>query len=97
MSQTDGAEEFDPKTGTFRRIRKTDIQPRRKAAAKPARPYNPALSEEGNRYGVAYEIFSHAAKSPAGTAAYRGAQVVIAIIFVMLIWEAVSYRMALGG
>jgi len=99
MSQTSGAEEFDPATGEFRAISRP-AQPKRRtapAAAKPRPREIAGLSESGNRYGVFYEIFEGAAMSPAGTALYRGAQVVIAVIFVLLIYEAVSYRLALGG
>lgn len=97
MSQTSGPEEFDPATGQFRAIRRAPaapVAPRRKPAA-PRRIAG--LSEEGNRYGVFYEAFEHAARSPAGTAAYRVAQVVIALVFILLVYEAVSYRLALMG
>lgn len=104
MSQTSGAEEFDPATGEFRAIKRpVQPAPRKTAKAKPAKAPPPrpreiaGLSESGNRFGVFYEIFEGAAMSPAGTALYRGAQVVIAVIFALLIYEAVSYRIALGG
>lgn len=98
MSQTDGAEEFDPATGTFRRISRPVQPPRRREPKTKARPRQIAgLSESGNKYGVFYEIFEGAAMSPAGTALYHGAKVVIAIVFVLLLYEAVTYRMALGG
>jgi len=99
MSQTSGAEEFDPATGEFRAISRPVQPPRRKprTPAKPRPREIAGLSESGNRYGVFYEIFEGAAMSPAGTALYRGAQVVIAVIFLLLVYEAVSYRMALGG
>lgn len=94
MSQTSGAEEFDPATGEFRRIRKTQ---RPIGQAETRKRELAGLSDSGNRYGVFYEIFESAAMSPAGTALYRAAQVVIAVVFVLLLYEAITYRMALGG
>ena len=101
MAQTDGAEEFDPETGTFRPIATRRPAPADPSPRRPMGSVKPAmatgLSEHGQKYGVFFEIFEHAAMSRGGTIMYRGAQVVIAVIFVLLIYEAVTYRMALGG
>lgn len=99
------AEEFDPKTGEFRKIpakrtvRPAPMNPAPKVAraAGANRPQVSGLSESGNRYGVFYEIFEGAAKSPAGKAAYRVSQGIILVVFLLLLYEAVTYRMALGG
>ena len=109
MSQTTGAEEFDPETGGFRPIGQ-------KATMKPA-PMNPAparrslpwnagraepghitgLSGNGNRFGVFYEVFESAAMSTGGTVLYRAAQVIIVVVFVLLLYEAITWRLSQGG
>ena len=97
MSQTSGAEEYDPATGEFRAIRKP---PAREPAASPARAAplrTDGQSAPASRSDVFYEISAHALRSPGGTLLYRGSMVVIAVVFILLVYEAVSYRLALGG
>lgn len=102
MASTD-AEEYDPATGEFRKIRKPSavrpapMNPSPKVA-RPARPQQlSGLSDAGNRYGVFYEIFEGAAKSRSGTVAYRVSQGIIAVVFLLLLYEAITYRLAQGG
>lgn len=60
-------------------------------------PGTSGLSESGERFGVFYEIFEHAARSPAGNVAHKVSLVVIAIVFVLLMYEAIAYRISQGG
>lgn len=99
MSQTSGAEEYDPATGEFRAIRK---RPAGGSVAGAGRSRAVPLRTEGqspaaSRSDVFYEISAHALRSPGGTLLYRGSMVVIAVVFVLLVYEAVTYRLALGG
>ena len=99
MSQTSGAEEYDPATGAFRAIRKRPARgPAAGASRSRAAPPRPdGQSSAPSRSDIFYEISAHALRSPGGTLLYRGSMVVIAVVFVLLVYEAVSYRLALGG
>ncbi|MEM1342958.1 MAG: hypothetical protein AAGI34_00095 [Pseudomonadota bacterium] len=100
MSQSTLAEEFDPITGSFRPIKGAITASARKPVKQTAPDPRPAkitgLSENGQRYGVFFEAFEHAAKSPMGNMLYRGAQAVIVVAFLLLMYEALNYRLALG-
>lgn len=98
-------EEYDPKTGTFRPI----ASPARSFGAnssseiasgrrpeKPTRPVAGGLSESGQKFGVFYEIFEHAARTKTAKRIETGTKVVILVIFGLLMYEAISYRLALG-
>ncbi|MEM9147060.1 MAG: hypothetical protein AAGC57_12765 [Pseudomonadota bacterium] len=103
MSASSDAEEYDPATGTFRPIRKRpvgkphQVYQRRKPAATAAKPRRvPGLSESGERYGVFYEIMEGGLKSDGAKYMVMGSKIVMAIIFALLLYEAISYRLALG-
>lgn len=103
MTAPSDAEEYDPATGTFRPISKA---PKGKphqvysgARAKPAaaKPSGPTgLSESGDKYGVFYEVFEHGLKTDGAKYMVTGAKIVMAVIFALLLYEAISYRLALG-
>lgn len=98
-----GAEEFDPKTGTFRPI---SPRPQRAVAAarQPKRDLRPnratlqeAMADGDQRAGVLFEIADSALRSRTMKWAEWGAKAIIAIVFLLLVYEAISYRLALGG
>lgn len=99
-----GAEEYDPKTGTFRPIRPRPPAPPRSAAT-PARrelrqtkaSLQEAMSDGNERAGVLYEIADSALRSPTMKWAELAAKIIIAIVFLLLLYEAVTYRLALAG
>ncbi|MEO0622535.1 MAG: hypothetical protein AAFU49_19255 [Pseudomonadota bacterium] len=104
MTAPSDAEEYDPATGTFRPIRKKPAgkphqvysakAARQGAAPKPRRVTG--LSESGERYGVFYEIMEGGLKSDSAKYMVMGAKIVMAVIFALLVYEAVSYRLALS-
>ncbi len=87
------AEEYDPATGTFRPIGQKS---RVTAAPKPAPAGSDGLSETGKRYGVLYEVFEDGLKSPSAKYMEYGAKAIIVIVFLLLLYEAISYRIALS-
>jgi hypothetical protein len=86
------------KTAQAYQPKRTASGPRRAAGnQKPAeRPQLSGLSESGNKYGVFYEMFEGAAMSPTGKILHTASKVVIAVVFLLLIYEAISYRLAQG-
>ena len=96
MTAPSDAEEYDPKTGTFRPIRKP--APARRPPPRPAAGAAriAGLSETGQRYGVAFEVFEAPLKSNGAKYASWVSMAVIAVIFVLLLYEAISYRLSLG-
>ncbi len=94
MTAPSDAEEFDPKTGTFRPIRKP-VAPRR-PAPKPAPRKIAGLSETGQRYGVAYEVFEAGLKSDGIKYAVWVSKGIIVVVFLLLLYEAITYRINLG-
>lgn len=102
MTAPSDAEEYDPATGTFRPIPRAPAQKphevygaRAKAVAA-SRPRIAGLSESGQKYGVFYEIFEHGLKSNSAKYLVLATKIMIAVIFALLVYEAVSYRLALG-
>ncbi len=101
MTAPSDAEEFDPKTGTFRPIQKPAAARRAapRAAPRPtaaARKAAGGLSETGERYGVFYEAFEHAFKTDSAKYAEWVAKGVIVVVFLLLLYEAITYRAGLG-
>jgi len=105
------AEEYDPKTGTFRPIGKKPAPMRATTGRRPPPPPKEererlgrmqgtttaeALSQGGRGHDVAYDMFKGAFDSPSAKRLELGAKIVIGVIFLLLLWEAISYRF-LGG
>lgn len=103
MTAPSDAEEYDPATGTFRPIAKQpaakphQIYREKRAAVAAAQPRRvTGLSETGEKYGVFYEVFEHGLKSDGAKYMVLGAKAIIAVVFVLLLYEAISYRLALS-
>lgn len=92
------AEEYDPATGTFRPIADPAAKAPPPRARKPAAPRRKAtgLSESGERYGVIYEVFEAGLKTDTAKYAVWASYAVIVVVFVLLLYEAITYRLALG-
>ena len=102
MTAPSDAEEYDPKTGQFRPLRKVrqPVSARPSASRAPVRPASPratGLSETGEKYGVFFEIAEAGLKTRSARVLELGAKVVIVIVFLLLLYEAISYRLSLPG
>ncbi|MGF1500623.1 MAG: hypothetical protein ACFBSD_02315 [Paracoccaceae bacterium] len=53
------------------------------------------LSESGERFGVFYEIFEAGFRSRSALWLERAALAFMALVFVLLVYEAITYRLAL--
>lgn len=56
-----------------------------------------ALTEREKKYGIAYDAMLEVNRSPLMKGARIVSVIIIATVFVLLMWEAISYRMALSG
>lgn len=105
------AEEYDPKTGTFRPIARKKPAPARRPAPQRGRrepgreslgrmegaTVTEALAQSGRGHDVAYSMFKAAFDSRSARIMEWGAKIFIVVVFLLLLWEAVSYRLTLSG
>jgi hypothetical protein len=99
MTPPTDAEEYDPETGEFRPIRKAHfpVSARPSADRAPIPPRVTGLSESGEKYGVFYEIAESGLRTRGARIAEIGSKIVIVVVFLLLLYEAISYRLALPG
>ncbi|MGF1447481.1 MAG: hypothetical protein ACFBRM_14960 [Pikeienuella sp.] len=87
------AEEFDPTTGTFRPIAKPNAAA--PGAPRAGTPTGGASRPEISRYGVLFDAFEDGMKSDGAKYVELGAKAIIVIVFLLLLYEAISYRISL--